>query len=110
VKALLFAAMFVAALILGALAAAIFGARTAPRVTIVSGNDGATIWRLDYRSGRISVCGSALTGPALAQAESQLSAHIRGTGGNRAALAALSPEIDQLDSLSRPHCSPWSQP
>jgi len=110
VKALLFAAIVVAALILGALAAAVFGARTNSRFAIVSGNDGVTAWRLDNRTGKISVCGTALAGAALARAESQLSAHIRGTGGNRAALAALSPEIDEIDSLSRPRCSPWSLP
>ena len=109
-KALLFAAIVVAALILGALAAAIFGARSNARFAIVSGNDGVTVWRLDNRTGEISVCGSALVGAALARAESQLSAHIRSTDGNRAALAALSPEIDEIDGLSRPRCSPWSLP
>jgi len=110
VKALLFAAIFVAALILGALAAAAFGARTSPHFSEVSGNDGVTVWRLDNRSGRVSVCSSAMTGPALAEAESQLASHIRSAEGNPAALTALKPEIDQLDSLSRPRCSPWSQP
>lgn len=108
-KVLLFAAMLVAALILGALAAGIFSARTAPRFAVINAGGGA-IWRLDNRSGRVSVCGSALSGPALAEAESQLSARIRGTGGTRAALAALRPEIDEIDTLSRPRCSPWSMP
>lgn len=108
-KALTFAAMIVAALVLGALAAGIFGARTSPRFAIITANDGA-IWRLDNRTGAVSVCGSALAGPALAQSESQLSAHIRATGGNRAALATLGSEIDEMDGLSRPRCSPWSGP
>lgn len=102
--------MLVAALILGALAAALFDAEIIPRYSAVSGNDGITVWRLDNHSGRVSVCGSAMTGPALAEAESQLAARIRASGGNRALLAALKPEIDQLDSLSRPRCSPWSVP
>jgi hypothetical protein len=110
VKAFLLTAIMIAALILGALAAALFGARTHPRFTLLGGNDGSTVWRLDTRTGRVSVCGSALTGPSLAQAESQLTAHIRAAGTNPAALAALGPEIDDLDGLSRPRCSPWSAP
>lgn len=110
VRVLLFAASLVVALILGALAAALFGARTAPRFSALAGNDGATVWRLNNRTGEISVCASAMTGRALAEAESQLAAHIRAAAGNPTALAALKPEMDQLDSLSRPRCSPWSVP
>jgi hypothetical protein len=110
VKALQFAAMFVVALILGALAATLIGARTMPRFTIVSGNDGATLWRLDNLTGEVSVCGSATGGRGLTSMESQLAAHIRATGGNPAALSALKPEVEEVDSLSRPRCSPWSVP
>ena len=109
VKALLFAAMVAAALILGALAAAIFGARTSPGFAVITANNGA-IWVLDTRTGAVSVCGSALAGLALAQAESQLGTHIRAMRGNGAALAALGSEIDEIDGLSRPRCSPWSRP
>jgi len=104
------AAIAVAVLILGAAAALVFSSRSDPRFSVVSANDGVTVWRLDNRTGQISVCGSALAGAALAQAETQLSARIRGTDGNRAALAALAPEKDEIDSLSRPRCSPWSEP
>lgn len=107
-KMLLLAALFVAALILGALAAAVSGARTMPRYAILSSNDGATIWRVDNRTGQVSLCGSLLTGWALAQAESGLSKRIRAAGDSRAALAALAGEIDETDDLSRPRCSPWS--
>jgi hypothetical protein len=110
VKALLFAAMLVTALILGALTVVLFGVRTMPRYSEVGGNDGATVWRIDNRTGEVSVCGTALSGVALAQAESQLASRIRSAGFNRAALAALSPEQEELDNLSRPRCSPWSLP
>jgi len=108
VKVFLLTAIVIAALVLGALAAAVFGAKTNPRFTVLGGNDGSIVWRLDTRTGQVSVCGSALTGASLAQAESQLTAHIRAAGTNPTALAALGPEIDDLDSLSRPRCSPWS--
>jgi hypothetical protein len=108
VKVFLLAAMVVAALILGALMGGVF-VPSPPRFVLVSGNDGA-VWRLDNRTGAVSACGSALSGKGLAQTDSQLSAHIRATGGNRQALAALSGEAEQLDALSRPRCSPWSIP
>jgi hypothetical protein len=109
-RAVLFTAMLAAALILGALAGAVFSAGTAQHFSEVSGNNGITVWRLDNRTGQVSICGSAMNGPALADAESQLATHLRAAAGNPPALAALKPEIDQLDSLSRPRCSPWSVP
>ena len=109
-RAVLFTAMLAAALILGALASAVFSAGTGHRFSEVSGNNGITVWRLDNRTGQVSICGSAMNGPALADAEGQLATHLRAAAGNTAALAALKPEIDQLDNLSRPRCSPWSVP
>lgn len=107
-KLFLLAAMMGAVLILGALLGALFGAAGA-RFALVSGSDGA-MWRLDNWTGAVSVCGSALSGASLAQEESQLSAHIRAAQGSASALAALSPEIEAADALSRPRCSPWSLP
>ena len=109
-KALQFAAIFVAALILGALAASLFDTRPGARFAAIGGGDGATLWRVDLWTGRVSVCGSSLTGASLAQAESQLSAHVRTAGANPDAQASLGPEIADLNSLSRPRCSPWSMP
>lgn len=109
-RALQFTATLVTALIMGALAGAVFGAWSVPRFSEISGNDGVIVWRLDNRTGRVSVCGSALAGRALAQAENQLAANMRSARGDPAGLASLGPAIDQLDSLSRPRCSPWSLP
>ena len=67
------------------------------------------IWRLDDRDGRVSVCGSSLMGRALSQAEMQLSARIRAAGHDARALSALLPEIDAVENLARPRCSPWSE-
>ena len=103
-------ATLVAMLILAGLTGAVFGAWALPHFSEVSGNDGVTVWRLDNRTGRVSVCGSAMTGQALAQAESRLAANIRSTDGNPAELRPLDVETEQLDSLSRPRCSPWSFP
>jgi hypothetical protein len=110
VKAVQFTAILVAMVILGGLTAALFDVRALPRFSEVSGTDGTTVWRLDNRTGRVSVCGSAMTGQALAQAESRLAANIRSTGGNPVELRTLDGEVEQLDSLSRPRCSPWSFP
>lgn len=102
--------MMVAALILGALVALVFDAKSGPRFAAIGGSDGATLWRIDLRTGWVSVCGSSLAGASLAQAESQLSAHIRAAGANPVAQASLAPEIADLNSLARPRCSPWSAP
>lgn len=107
------AAIFVTALVLGAILATILAARTTPHFSALVGNDGVTLWRIDDRTGEVSVCGVALRGSSLARAEIDFSSRIRAAGA--VAPVALGPnldpsEIDQIDSLSRPRCSSWSTP
>lgn len=71
------------------------------------GSDDA-IWRLNEGTGQVSVCGTVLTGHALSEMEARLAAHIRAAGHDPQKLAALLPEIDELNELARPRCSPWS--
>jgi hypothetical protein len=75
---------------------------------MVRGASDDALWRLNERTGQVSVCGAALTGHALSEMEARLAAHIRAAGHDRQKLAALLPEIDELDDLARPRCSPWS--
>ena len=75
---------------------------------MVRGASDEALWRLNEKTGQVSVCGAALTGHALSEMEARLAAHIRAAGHDRAKLAALLPEIDELDDLARPRCSPWS--
>ncbi len=103
-------ASLIASLFAGALAAILLDMERAPSYSIAQAGDAAAIWRLDDRTGRVSVCGVSLSGRELAQAEMQLDAHIRQAGHDVKALAALGPEIDDLDNLARPRCSPWSAP
>jgi hypothetical protein len=103
-------ASLIAALFVGALAAIVIEMERAPSYSIAQPRDAATIWRLDDRTGQVSVCGASLSGRELAQADMQLSTHIRQAGRDAKALAALGPEIDDLDNLARPRCSPWSAP
>jgi hypothetical protein len=97
------------ALVIGALIALVSEKRPEPSYSFARAENG-TIWRLDNRTGRVSVCGVSITGLALAQAEIQLGAHMRAAGANPSAQAALGPQIDDLDGLSRPRCSAWSEP
>lgn len=97
-----------AALIIGVLAALVMERPPPTSFSMERGEDGAGIWRLDNRDGRVSVCGSSLTGRALSQAEMQLTAQIRAAGHDIRAQAALVPQIDEVDNLARPRCSPWS--
>ena len=78
------------------------------RIARGSGDD--AIWRLNQRTGQVSVCGAVLTGHALSEMEARLAAHIRAAGHDPQRIATLLPEIDQLDELARPRCSPWSAP
>ena len=78
-----------------------------PHFRFVSGGD-AAIWRLNERTGQVSVCGTTLSGRALSEMDARLAAHIRAAGHDRGKLQALLPEIDELDALTRPRCSPWS--
>src|SRR5262245_23801774 len=78
-----------------------------PHFRFAPGGD-AAIWRLNERTGQVSDCGTTLTGRALREMDTRLAAHIRAAGQNPGRLQALLPEIDELDSLTRPRCSPWS--
>ena len=75
---------------------------------VVRGGSDDAIWRLNERTGQVSVCGTALTGRALSEMEARLAAQIRAAGSDPGKLQALRPQIDELDSLTRPRCSPWS--
>lgn len=98
-----------AALIIGVLVALVMERPPAHSFSMMRDAEGDGIWRLDNRDGRISVCGSSLTGRALSQAEMQLSARVRATGHDARAQAALVPQIDDVENLARPRCSPWSE-
>ncbi len=91
--------------------AALWLERLAPaRFAMTHGADDEAVWRLNRTTGQVSVCGTSLTGHALSEMELRLSAHIRAAGKDAAKRAALLPEIDELDGLARPRCSPWSAP
>ena len=88
---------------------ALWAERPAPlHFRLARGAGGDAIWRLNEGTGQVSVCGTALTGHALSDMQTRLADHIRAAGHDRQKLAALLPEIDELDNLSRPRCSPWS--
>lgn len=96
------------ALFAGALAALVAEWPAQSSFKIAQTMDEDAIWRLNQKTGQVSVCGVSLTGHALSEMESRLSSHIRAAGHDPKRLAALLPEIDQLDDLARPRCSPWS--
>ena len=98
-----------AALIIGILAGVVMERPPEHSFTMTRDAEGDGVWRLDNRDGRVSVCGSSLTGRTLSQAEIQLSARIRAAGRDARAQAALMPEIDDVENLARPRCSPWSE-
>ena len=75
---------------------------------IARGGSDDAIWRLNERTGQVSACGTALTGHALSEMEARLADHIRAAGRDPRKLQAVVPEIDELDELTRPRCSPWS--
>jgi hypothetical protein len=75
---------------------------------IAHGGSDDAIWRLNEGTGQVSVCGTVLTGHALSEMESRLADHIRAAGHDPNRLRALLPEIDALNALTRPRCSPWS--
>ena len=106
-RLLALSAACIAALVIGALVALVSEKRPQPSYSFLRAENG-TIWRLDNRTGRVSICGVSISGAALAQGEVQLGAHMRAAGASKSALAMLEPEIDELDGLSRPRCSPWS--
>jgi hypothetical protein len=110
VRLLAVAAAIIAALALGVALSMLLREKPLQRFQIVNLRDGNTVWRLDTVTGQVSVCGATLAGTALAQAQEQLSNRIRAAGSDRQALKALTPDIDQLDMLSRPRCSAWSVP
>ena len=102
------AAACLLALLLGA-GLALWAERPAPaRFQIVRGASDDAIWRLNERTGQVSVCGVTLTGHALSGMEARLSEHIRAAGHDPRRLQALPPEIDELDQMTRPRCSSWS--
>lgn len=96
------------ALFLGAGAALWVERPALPHFQLTRGGSDDVVWRLDERTGQVSVCGSALTGRALSEMEARLTARIRAADHDTRKLQALLPEIDELDSLTRPRCSPWS--
>ena len=100
------AVMVVGLFLLGALTAML--QEQGPSFSLMPGPVGATVWRIDNRTGFVSVCGTALAGRALSQAEMQLAGRIRAAGNDKAALAALAPELDDVEGLERPRCSDWS--
>ena len=77
---------------------------------LVRGGGDDTVWRLNEKTGQVSACGVTLTGHALSEMEARVASHIRAAGQDRQRLSALIPEIDELDELARPRCSPWSAP
>ena len=83
-------------------------AEGASHFRLVRGGGDDAVWRLDERTGQVSVCGTALTGRGLSEMEARLAAHIRAAGHDAGRLRALLPEIDELNALSRPRCSLWS--
>jgi hypothetical protein len=96
------------ALVLGA-GMALWAERPAPsHFRLVRGGSNDAIWRLNDRTGQVSVCGTALTGRGLSEMEARLAAHIRAAGHDAGKLRALLPEIDELNALARPRCSLWS--
>lgn len=75
-----------------------------------SSAEGSSAWRIDRQTGRVSVCGTMLTGAALSQMQNAndaagLSATI---SGNKDAIATYFKASQNLDTLSTPHCSGWS--
>jgi len=78
-----------------------------PHYRLVRGSED-TVWRLNEGTGQVSVCGTVLAGHALSEMGARLSDHIRAAGHDPRKLQALLPEIDELDALTRPRCSPWS--
>ena len=79
-----------------------------PSFRLARGGSDDAIWRINQETGQVSVCGAALTGHALSEMETRLAAQIRAAGRDAAKRRLLLPEIDELDDLSRPRCSPWS--
>lgn len=96
------------ALFLGA-GLALWAEQPAPsHFRLAHGGSDDAIWRLNEGTGQVSVCGTVLTGHALSEMEARLGDHIRAAGHNPQRLRGLLPEIDALDELTRPRCSPWS--
>ena len=98
-----------AALLIGVLSGLVMDRPPEHSFSMTRNLEGDGVWRLDDRDGRVSVCGSSLTGRTLSQAELQLSARVRAAGHDARAQAALMPQIDDVDDLARPRCSPWSE-
>lgn len=79
-----------------------------PQFRFARGGSDDAIWRLNTRTGQVSVCGTTLTGHALSEMETRLASNIRAAGHDPKKLQAILPEIDELDGLARPRCSSWS--
>ncbi len=59
-----------------------------------AGADGLTVWRINIRTGKVSVCGTMLPGPALSEASASIN---------------KSDDSENFKLVTTPRCSAWSQ-
>ena len=82
-----------------------------PSFTIASsGADGTTVWRVDQRDGRVSICGAIFAGSALSTELQDLSADWLGAieTGDRGKITEASRERREYGTLMQPRCTRWS--
>jgi hypothetical protein len=75
------------------------------------GDQGRTVWRLETQTGRISMCGSVLTGPAFSAMATQMESAMTqaARSGSNEAIAKAATDSANMELTADPKCTDWSQ-
>jgi hypothetical protein len=94
--------MVAAAVIVGASILAHSWLNKAPIYQLsAAGNDGQTVWRVDGRNGRISMCGTAMDGATFSQVQAQ-------NKPSPEAQAKIVEDFERVRMLAEPRCTQWT--
>jgi hypothetical protein len=76
-----------------------------------AGKSGETVWRIDTRNGRISMCGSLVDGTAFSamQKEHESTIPTAARSASPESRQHLIEEAGNIHTLSRPRCTEWTE-
>ena len=98
------------ALVAGAILLHGYLGKSEERYQLSAAGTGQTVWRMDTRSGQISLCGSILDGGTFSKMQAQRNAAILNAVQNPSqdAQTKVTEDAEQFQLLAEPRCTEWT--
>lgn len=75
---------------------------------LVAAGPNQTAWRIDTKSGRISMCGSVIDGSTFSQLDIEQDKSLLASTASKEAATKAATDYQNARALSHPHCSAWA--